>query len=49
MTSATERPYCEGHHRLFSIKCLRCAIRDDCRFATAFNALMKERERKGVR
>ena len=47
--NAKERPNCEGHYRLLRIRCLRCAIRDDCRFATAFNGVMKERERKAVK
>lgn len=49
MTSATERPCCEGHHRLLSIKCRRCPIWLDCWYMTAFNDYMEERKRKGTR
>jgi hypothetical protein len=42
----TEHPYCEGHHKLLSIKCRRCPIWRDCWCVTAFNDYMKERERK---
>ena len=45
----TERPYCEGHHRLLSIKCRRCHIWLDCWYMTAFNDYMEERKRKGAR
>ena len=44
-----ERPYCEGHHRLLSIKCRRCPIWLDCWYMTAFNDYMNERKRKGAR
>ena len=44
MTSATERPYCEGHHKLLSIKCRRCRIWKDCWYMTAFNDYMADRE-----
>lgn len=44
-----ERPYCEGHYRLLHIRCWRCPVRNDCRFVTAFNGLMEERERKAVK
>ncbi len=35
--TVTERQYCEGHFKLFSIRCLRCKIRSDCHLVTAMN------------
>lgn len=42
----TERPYCEGHHKLLSIRCRRCPIWRDCWYMTAFNAYADERWNK---
>ena len=36
-SKTAERPYCEGHFRLLSIRCLRCKVRSDCHWVTRMN------------
>ena len=46
-SNATKQPpYCDGHFKLFSIRCWCCWNRADCRWVTAFNDYADERWNK---